>query len=243
MIIYPAIDLRGGKVVRLREGDPNQQTIFSDHPIDTAQRWINEGAEWVHVVNLDGAFNETNHNLTVLKSIARLPIAVQFGGGLRSLMDIEHAFECGAKRVVLGTVAIKEPLIVVEAVRRFGSEAICVGLDARDGFITTHGWTETETITPLELGLRMAEVGIRHALFTDVSRDGILSGANVPATIELAQQSGLQVIASGGVASLAELKTLMESEVVAGAVIGMALYTHQLTLREAIQLTQQGLTK
>ena len=243
MIIYTAIVLRGGKVVRLREGDPNQQTIFSDHPVETAQRWIEEGAEWVHVVNLDGAFNQANHNLAVLKSIASLSVAVQFGGGLRSMMDIEHAFECGATRVVLGTVAIKEPQIVWEAVRRFGGEAICVGLDARDGFITTHGWTETATITPLELGLRMAEAGVQHALFTDVSRDGILSGANVPATIELAQKSGLQVIASGGVASLTELATLVKSEVVAGAVIGMALYTQQFTLSEAIQLTQQGLTK
>ncbi|MFZ4826095.1 MAG: 1-(5-phosphoribosyl)-5-[(5-phosphoribosylamino)methylideneamino]imidazole-4-carboxamide isomerase [Phototrophicaceae bacterium] len=243
MIIYPAIDLRGGKVVRLREGDPNQQTIFSEQPLETAQRWIADGAKWIHVVNLDGAFNQANHNLNVLEAIARLSVSVQFGGGLRSLADIEHAFERGAQRVVLGTVALKEPHIVYEAIRHFGSEAICVGLDARDGFITTHGWTETATITPTALGLRMAEMGVRHALFTDVSRDGALSGSNVQATIELAEQTHLQVIASGGVATLDELMLLAKSGVVAGAVIGMALYTNQFTLQEAIQLTERGYPK
>jgi len=243
MIIFPAIDLRGGKVVRLREGDPNQQTIFSEQPLETAQRWIEQGAQWIHVVNLDGAFNQANHNLSVLEEVARLSVSIQFGGGLRSLMDIERAFECGAQRVVLGTVALKEPHIVHEAIHRFGADAICVGLDARNGFITTHGWTETATITPVELGLRMAGIGVRHALFTDVSRDGALSGSNIQATIELAQQTTLQVIASGGVATLDELTLLSKSGVVAGAVIGMALYTEQFTLQEAIQITQQGYEK
>jgi phosphoribosylformimino-5-aminoimidazole carboxamide ribotide isomerase len=234
MIIYPAIDLHGGQVVRLREGDPERQTIFSHHPVEMAQRWIDEGAEWLHIVNLDGAFAKANDNADILKEISSLGVPVQFGGGLRSMDDMTQALKQGASRIVLGTVAIENPALVREALAQFGADKICVALDARDGFVTTHGWTNASDQTPVSLGRSMAEAGVLHALYTDVNRDGGLIGSNVNGTISLARNTGLQVIASGGVTKMTEIAQLAHSGVVAGAVIGMALYTGELTLKEAL---------
>lgn len=234
MIIYPAIDLRSGKVVRLKEGDPNRQTVFSDNPVVTAEQWLAAGAQWIHMVNLDGAFADANDNGPILEQVAQLGKPVQFGGGLRTLADIQRAFDQGARRVVLGTIAIKDPNVVRQAVERWGSDAICVALDARDGKITTHGWQQVADVTPAELGKAMAKIGVRHALFTDVSRDGGLSGVNIDATINLGRETGLQVIASGGVSSITEIEQLRASQVVAGAVIGMALYEGKISLPDAL---------
>ncbi len=234
MIIYPAIDLHGGKVVRLKEGDPSQQTVFSDDPVLTARQWLAAGAHWIHMVNLDGAFSAANNNGKILEQVAQLDLRVQFGGGLRSLSDIQQAFDHGASRVVLGTIAINDPAIVAKAVARWGSDNICVALDARDGKITTHGWQQVANVTPAELGKAMVEVGIQHALFTDVSRDGGLTGVNVEATIDLGHTTGLKVIASGGLSSIAEIQQLQTSRVVAGAVIGMALYEGKISLTDAL---------
>lgn len=236
MIVYPAIDLRGGKVVRLREGDPDRQTVFSDDPLTVARRWLDAGAGWIHMVNLDGAFAAANDNSTILTHAAALGGRIQFGGGLRSLTDIETAFDHGANRVVLGTIALTQPDIVVQAAQRWGADAVCVALDARDGYIATHGWQEKSSITAIELGQQMYDSGVRHALFTDVSRDGKLSGVNVEATAELARVTGLQVIASGGVRSLDDIRQLAHIPEIAGVVIGMALYTGQFTLEEALAL-------
>ena len=235
MIIYPAIDLRGGKVVRLKEGDPNQQTTFSDDPVAVAKQWMAAGADWIHMVNLDGAFANANDNGAILEAVSKLNVKVEFGGGLRSMADIERAIDAGVSRVVLGTVAVKEPDIVREAVAKFGAEAVCVALDARDGLVTTHGWTEKSAMTPVELGNTMAEAGVRHALFTDVSRDGKLSGVNAEATIALGRETGLDVIASGGVTTIDEIEQLRDSGYVAGAVIGMALYEGKLKLVDALE--------
>lgn len=234
MIIYPAIDLRGGQVVRLKEGRADQQTIFSSDPVATAQRWIDDGAAWLHVVNLDGAFDAASDNLAVMSRIAALGVPVQFGGGMRTLDNVARALDAGASRVVIGTAAVQNPPLVAEAVARFGAEAISVGLDARDGKVTTHGWQTASDVTPTALGLEMAKVGVRHALFTDVSRDGLLSGSNVDETIALGRATGLQVIASGGVTTTAEITQLARSGAVAGVIIGMALYTGALTLRDAL---------
>ena len=239
MIIYPAIDLRDGKVVRLREGDPNRQTTFSDDPIATAQHWLNEGAIWLHLVNLDGAFAEANDNSQILEAIAKFDVNIQFGGGLRDLSAIEQALNSGADRVIIGTLAIKEPEIVEQAVELFGADAICVALDARDGKITTHGWQEVTEQTPIEFGQRMVEMGVQHALFTDVQRDGGLSGVNVEASVNLSKATGLQVIASGGISSLDDIRELSSSGQVAGAVTGMALYEKKFSLQEAIELANQ----
>jgi len=236
MIIYPAIDLRGGHVVRLKEGDPNRQTTFSHDPITTARTWLERGATWLHIVNLDGAFAQANNNGHILEQIARLDAKVQFGGGLRSIADIEQAIEQGATRVVLGTIAIEQPEIIPQVIERWGSEAICVALDARNGKITTHGWQKITALTPAQFGKQLAESGLKHALYTDVSRDGALTGVNVEATIALAHESGLQVIASGGVSSLDDIRQLAQSRAVAGVIIGMALYEKQLTLEEALAI-------
>ena len=238
MIIYPAIDLRGGKVVRLKEGDPNQQKVFSDDPVATAQQWIGQGATWIHIVNLDGAFASTNDNARILEAVAKFEVKVQFGGGLRAITDIERAIEQGASRVILGTVAIENPALVETAVKRWGSEKICVGLDARDGKVATQGWQHKTNMTPLELGKQMVEYGVAHALYTDVNRDGQLQGVNVEATAMLARETGMRVIASGGVSSLEDIKQLRATGVIAGAVIGMALYEGRFELADALVLAE-----
>jgi len=235
VIIYPSIDLRGGKVVRLREGDPNRQTVFSDDPLATAHEWIDSGAKWIHMVNLDGAFASANNNGAILEAVAKLSAKVQFAGGLRTLDDIALTFERGATRVVLGTIAVQQPEIVVQAIERWGAEKISVALDARDGKVTTHGWQESTQMTPIEFGNQMRGRGVIHALYTDVNRDGGLAGSNVAGTIALGRETGLQVIASGGVSTLEEIREYAASGAVAGAVIGMALYEKRLSLREALE--------
>ncbi|MDX2139625.1 MAG: 1-(5-phosphoribosyl)-5-[(5-phosphoribosylamino)methylideneamino]imidazole-4-carboxamide isomerase [Chloroflexota bacterium] len=236
MIIYPAIDLRGGKVVRLREGDPKRQTIYSEDPLSTARFWQVRGATWLHMVNLDGALTEANDNSGILAQIAELEVKVQFGGGLRTASDIAAAFARGASRVVLGTAAVQNPTLVEAAIGRYGAEAVCVALDARNGFVTTHGWMQTTDLTAVELGRQMAAIGVRHVLFTDVAKDGGLEGVNRDATIALAQATGLSVIASGGVSSLDDVRALKDSGTVAGAVIGMALYEGKFDLRDALAI-------
>ena len=234
MIIYPAIDLRGGKVVRLREGDPRRQTVFSDDPIATAQSWIDQGATWIHMVNLDGALESQGDNLGILESAAKLEVKLQYTGGLRDMTAIARALDCGASRIVIGTLAVREPAAVEQAVRQFGESAICVALDAKDGKVVTHGWTESSAHSPTDLGARLYGYGARHALYTDVKRDGGLSGVNVDETVALARETGLRVIASGGVSRLGDIKRLARTGAVAGAVIGMALYQRRFTLADAL---------
>lgn len=240
MIIYPAIDLRGGKVVRLREGDPKRQTIYSSNPVDTALSWIDQGAEWIHMVNLDGAFDTANQNLRILESVARLDVKLQFAGGVRDKNAMRTALDCGASRLMIGTLAVQNPDALIDAVQQFGSDKIGVALDARDGMITTHGWTEQSARTPLELGSWFRGKGVEHALYTDVTRDGMLSGANIEGTIALALETGLQVIASGGVRDLQEIGHLEKSKVVAGVVVGMALYQKKFSLADALLTVKEG---
>ncbi len=238
MIIYPAIDLRGGKVVRLKEGDPNRQKVFSEDPIATAQQWLEQGAKWIHIVNLDGTFATFNDNARILEAVAKFDVKVQFGGGLRTITDIERAIEQGASRVIIGTAAIEQPELVSEVIERWGSERVAVGLDARDGKVATHGWQNKTNLTPLELGKQMVERGVTHALYTDVNRDGLLQGVNVESTAMLAQETGMQVIASGGVGSLDDIKRLKATGVVAGAVTGMALYEGRFRLADALKVAE-----
>jgi phosphoribosylformimino-5-aminoimidazole carboxamide ribotide isomerase len=234
MIVYPAIDIRGGKVVRLKLGDPAKQTVFGEDPLAMAAHWQSQGARWLHVVNLDGALEAANSPLDTIRAMADRGIAVQLGGGIRSRAAVAAALSAGAARVVIGTAAVENPQLVESCIAEFGSEAICIALDARNGHIATRGWTEVSEQTPTAFGKRLAAIGVRHALFTDVSRDGMLSGSAVESTIGLARDTGLTVIASGGVQSVAEIRTLAASGVVGGAVIGMALYTGIVTLPDAL---------
>lgn len=242
MIIYPAIDLRGGRCVRLRQGDEATETVFAADPVEAARRWEAEGAEWLHVVNLDGALGRSGaENLRALERIlAAVKLAVQFGGGLRSLEDIERLLELGVARVILGTVAVREPQMVAEALARYGPERVSVGIDAREGRVAIHGWVDTADMDALELAERMRELGVTRVVYTDVGRDGMLSGVNVEATARLARHSGLRVIASGGVASVEDIRLLRshEAEGIEGVIIGMALYRGAVRLEEALQIAR-----
>ena len=240
MIIYPAIDLRAGKVVRLREGDPAQQIVFSDDPVATAQSWIDQGAEWIHMVNLDGAFNSANDNLRILELVTKLPVKVQFAGGVRDLSAIEDARAAGATRLVLGTLVVRNPDLAVQALMTYGPEFIGVGLDSKNGRVATHGWTEVSEYTPIGLGKWLRTKGAVHALYTDVSRDGSLGGPDIAGTVALARATGLKVIASGGVRALADLRQLAENKDVAGAIIGMALYQGRFTLDAALEAARSS---
>ena len=249
MIIYPAIDLRQGQVVRLRQGDPAQQTVYDADPAAVARRWTEQGAEWLHVVNLDGALSAgspdgalagtsvTNlQRLAEIRAVTSLPI--QFGGGVRSLVDIDRALMLGATRVVLGTVAVHKPALVGEAIARFGASRIVVGIDARDGLVATEGWQRASTLDALTVARRVCQQGVTRVVYTDIARDGTQMGLNVAATASLARASGLQVIASGGVAGLADIREMVQfaAEGIEGVIVGQALYTGALDLREAIRI-------
>jgi phosphoribosylformimino-5-aminoimidazole carboxamide ribotide isomerase len=241
MDIFPAIDLRQGRVVRLRHGDPNQQTVFSDDPTAVARQWANDGAKWLHVVNLDGALDgvatAVQANLNALAEIVAVGPPVQFGGGLRSLTDIEKALELGVTRVVLGTMAIERPDILQTALAQFGPERIVVGLDARDGRVAIRGWQEESGLEVTAVGQQMREMGLTTALHTDIGRDGDLRGVNGPASSDLAQAAGLQVIASGGVANLADVRALLPLPGICGVIVGRALYEGRVTVGELLAVS------
>ena len=236
MIIYPAIDLRGGKVVRLKEGDPARMTAYSDDPAEMARKWLSMGAVWLHVVNLDGAFGESDDaNRSALEAVLKLGAQVQFGGGMRSLDAIEDAIALGVSRVVLGTIAIEQPKVVIAALKKFGPEKIAVGIDARDGLVAVRGWKSDSGILAKDLALQMRTVGLRTVIFTDIRRDGLGSGLNIPSTRELADVSGLDVIASGGVHTLDDVIAAREAKL-SGVIIGRALYDGTVDLEKALQV-------
>lgn len=222
--IYPAIDLRGGKVVRLKEGDPARMTAYSSNPAETARRWLEAGASWLHVVNLDGAFGESDDaNRRALEAILKLGAQVQFGGGMRARAAVERALELGVSRVVLGTIAVEEPDVVGNALKKFGAAKIAIGIDARDGLVRVRGWKDNSGVSATSLALQMRTLGLRTVIFTDVSRDGLGSGLNISSTRRLAEVSGLDVIASGGVHTLDDAIAAREANL-AGVIIGRALY-------------------
>jgi phosphoribosylformimino-5-aminoimidazole carboxamide ribotide isomerase len=245
VIVYPAIDLRQGWCVRLRQGRADQETVYDDDPAAVARRWVQQGAEWLHVVNLDGALGEGQAapglpvNLRRLAEVrAAVPTTlIQFGGGVRSLESVEAALALGASRVALGTAAVQRPELVGEAVRHFGPERIAVAIDARDGQVAIQGWQQTSEMEAAALGRAMRELGVVYAIYTDIARDGMLAGVNVAATAALARATGLKVIASGGVSSLVDLVQLKAyaKAGIEGVIIGQALYTGAISLAEAIQ--------
>jgi len=235
-VVYPAIDLRGGTVVRLQEGDLARMTAYSADPAEMAQRWSDAGANWLHVVNLDGAFGENDTaNRSALEAILKHDVQVQFGGGLRSLDAIVQALDLGVSRVVLGTIAVEQPDVVAEAVKKFGAEKIAVGIDARDGLVRVRGWKDGNGISATELALQMRTLGLRTVIFTDIRRDGLGSGLNISATRELAQGSGLNVIASGGVHTLDDVIAARDANL-SGVIIGRALYDGTVDLEKALQV-------
>lgn len=237
MIIYPAIDIKEGQVVRLRQGDPHQKTVYDSSPLTVAKRWQDQGAHVLHIVNLDGAFNQNTRLWSLVDEIAKLGLAIQLGGGLRTAEDVATALTSGVKRAVIGTAAVENPDLMSQLIAQHGAEAIVVALDARDGKVAIRGWQDKSDWSATDLGLEMAKRGVRHALYTDISRDGELGGVNIQATKDLADQTGLQVIASGGLRSIDDVKALLGSAV-AGVILGKALYEGMISLPEALQLAQ-----
>jgi phosphoribosylformimino-5-aminoimidazole carboxamide ribotide isomerase len=235
--IYPAIDLRHGRVVRLSQGDPDRETSYANQPLHVAQKWQQAGAQWLHVVNLDGAFGEQGvENIHALADITTTGLRVQFGGGLRSMETLRRALDLGVERVVLGTVAVHNPAFVVEAVAEFGPDCITMGIDARDGVVQVRGWQEATQLKAVDLAKQWVDMGGTWLIFTDISRDGMGSGVNVSATAALANTTGLKVIASGGVGSLVDVKRVMEAGL-SGVIIGRALYEDGVNLAQALALS------
>lgn len=241
--VYPAIDLRAGKVVRLAQGDPGRQTIYGDDPAGAARRWLAAGACWLHVVNLDGALGDQQRSaqnqvaLGAILSAANESAAggsVQFGGGLRSLDDIEQSLSLGVTRAIVGTAAVESPDLVTEAVVRFGADRIGVGIDARDKRVRVRGWVREADVDPTALGRKLYGLGVRTVVYTNIARDGVGPGVDVAGTRRLAEATGLSVIASGGVASLDDVRRVRAAGL-AGVIIGRALYEGQIDLREALQ--------
>lgn len=240
-VLYPAIDLRAGAVVRLRRGDPRRQTVYSRDPAAVAEQWIRCGARWLHVVNLDGAFGEAApRNLLALRRILEVcrvspaPVAVQFGGGLRSLEMIETALSQGVSRAVLGTAAIESPELVARAVEKFGAGRIGVGIDVLENAVRIRGWAERARRSPLALAAALGRLGVRTIVYTNIARDGVGAGVDMDAAKNLARASGLEVIASGGTASLADVRAVRAAGL-AGLIIGRALYDGQIDFREALR--------
>ncbi|MED4037201.1 1-(5-phosphoribosyl)-5-[(5-phosphoribosylamino)methylideneamino]imidazole-4-carboxamide isomerase [Niallia taxi] len=234
--LYPAIDMRGGKCVRLLQGDYDKETVYGDSPFDMAKSFADQGAEWIHMVDLDGAKDGKRVNdLFVIEAATKLGVSVQIGGGIRTEEDIAHYLENGVTRVIIGSIAISNPDFAIEMIKKYGS-AIALGIDAKNGFVATHGWIETSETQAVDLGKRFADAGAENFIFTDIATDGMLSGPNVSAVRELAAVTKQNVIASGGVSSLADLAALKQyaADGVAGAIIGKALYEGRFTLREAL---------
>jgi phosphoribosylformimino-5-aminoimidazole carboxamide ribotide isomerase len=238
--IYPAIDLRAGRVVRLQEGDPARQRTYGDDPAEIARHWLEAGTRWLHVVNLDGAFEENDTaNQAALRAIldvaSEFDARVQFGGGIRSLSGIEDAVSLGVSHVVLGTIAIEQPQLIAEALKKFGAENIAIGIDARDGVVRVRGWRSDSGILATDLALQMRVLGVRTLVFTDISRDGLGSGLNISSTRALAEVSEVDVIASGGVQTLDDVKAARDANL-AGVIIGRALYEGTIDLNAALEL-------
>ncbi|WP_420631895.1 1-(5-phosphoribosyl)-5-[(5-phosphoribosylamino)methylideneamino]imidazole-4-carboxamide isomerase [Candidatus Leptofilum sp.] len=241
--IFPAIDLRNGRIVRLEQGDPDKETVFGTDPVKMAQRWIEAGATWLHIVNLDGAFDEAGAaNWEALPAICKLDAKVQFGGGIRSLDDIERALKAGAKRVILGTVAIEKPSLISKAIDKFGKNKILVGIDARNGRVKTRGWLKDTAVNPVGLGKDMFNRGVRTIVYTDIGRDGLMSGVNISATAQLSRATGLQVVASGGVATLEDIQRshAQAANGVVGVITGRAIYDGRIDLAEAIKIVRDA---
>jgi phosphoribosylformimino-5-aminoimidazole carboxamide ribotide isomerase len=242
MILFPAIDLKEGRCVRLVQGDMGRATIFNDDPVDQAQTFERQGFAWLHLVDLDGAFAGRPVNAEAVRGIlGQVTIPVQLGGGIRDMRTVEGWLSEGVARVIIGTAAVQDPDFVREAARLYPGR-IAVGIDAKDGRVAVHGWAETSTLTAEELGRRFEDVGVAALIYTDIARDGILKGLNIPMTLALAQAVTIPVIASGGLAALADVQRLLEPDcaALAGAITGRALYDGRIDPAEALQLIAEA---
>ncbi len=234
MQLYPAIDIKGGQCVRLTQGMFDQVKVYSDTPADVAKLWVEKGASYLHLVDLDGALAGSSVNEAVIKSIiGAVSVPVQIGGGIRSLEAVDYMLNLGVARVIIGTKAVQNPEFIREVTAKFGPEHIVVGVDAKDGFVAIEGWEKVSAISAVDLCRQMQEYGVKHIVYTDIARDGMLSGPNVMMTKKLTVETGMDIIASGGVSSMEDLCQLYE-EGIKGAIIGKALYEKRIDLEEAV---------
>ncbi|MFS0636575.1 1-(5-phosphoribosyl)-5-[(5-phosphoribosylamino)methylideneamino]imidazole-4-carboxamide isomerase [Mesobacillus foraminis] len=239
--IYPAIDMRGGKCVRLLQGDYDKETVYGDSPFEMAKTFAEAGADWIHMVDLDGARDGRRVNDTyVIQAAGDLKAKVQIGGGIRSEEDIAHYLENGISRVIIGSIAVSNPEFAEKMVRKYPGQ-IAIGIDAKNGYVATHGWLSTSEVRAVELGKRFADAGAETFIFTDIATDGMLSGPNVEAIQQMAEETGKSVIASGGVSRLEDLSALQKllSSGVSGAIVGKALYEGRFTVSEALKAVSE----
>jgi phosphoribosylformimino-5-aminoimidazole carboxamide ribotide isomerase len=227
-IVFPAIDLRNGCVVRLKEGDPNRQTSYANDPVAVARRWLDAGARWLHVVNLDAAFGEDDYaNWKAIKGIVKASreasVQVQLGGGLRSVQAVQKAFKIGICRVILGTMAVEHPEKLDQLLNQWKPDRVGVSIDARGGMVTMHGWQKTSAISALDLAQGLAGRGVQWLVFTDIARDGMQTGINLAATHQIAKKTSLEVIASGGVSGWEDIHSARKANL-SGIIVGKALY-------------------
>jgi phosphoribosylformimino-5-aminoimidazole carboxamide ribotide isomerase len=238
VILFPAIDLKDGRCVRLVQGDMGQATVFNDNPAEQALTFERQGFEYLHLVDLDGAFAGKPVNGDAVKAILEaIAIPVQLGGGIRDLRTIEAWLERGVKRVIIGTAAVRDPDLVREAARLYPGR-IAVGIDARDGLVAIEGWARTAQMSAIDLGRRFEDAGVAAIVYTDISRDGVMKGLNIAATLALAEATSIAVIASGGLASIADVEWLLQPDCarLTGAITGRALYDGRLDAAEALAL-------
>lgn len=237
MIIYPAIDVKDGKCVRLVQGRFDDVTVYSSHPWEMAKKFEQMGAEYLHVVDLDGARMGEPQNINIISDMAvKLGIPVQLGGGIRSIEMIEIILCKGIHRVILGTSAVKDPELVKKAIKAFGNN-LAVAIDAKDGMVAIEGWAKTSEFTAIGFAKKMEEYGAKTIIYTDISRDGMLNGPNLKAMEDMTKAVGIDVIASGGIRNLQDIKNLKELGV-SGAIVGKAIYTGDIDLKEAITVAK-----
>ncbi|MBQ5736049.1 MAG: 1-(5-phosphoribosyl)-5-[(5-phosphoribosylamino)methylideneamino]imidazole-4-carboxamide isomerase [Lachnospiraceae bacterium] len=239
MKLYPAIDIKNGQCVRLRQGKFDDVIIYSNNPVDIAKEWEACGASFIHLVDLDGALCGHAVNAEVIRKIAStVNIPVEVGGGIRNIKDIEDVLALGVSRVIIGTKAVENPNFIKEAVDKFGADKIVAGVDAKDGLVAIHGWEKVSNIKAVDLCMEMKKLGIKTIIYTDISKDGMLSGPNVYQTKLLSVQTGLDIIASGGVSGLKDLE-LVDEAGIHGAIIGKALYEKKIDLRQAVAMFER----
>lgn len=239
MIIYPAIDIKDGKCVRLLQGRFDNVTVYGDDPVQMASKWVSLGAEWLHIVDLDGARGEiSNNRKTVIEIVKKFSVSVQTGGGIRTMEDIERLIDAGVVRVILGTAAVKNPALVKEALQKY-PDRIAVGIDAKEGKVAIEGWERLSDYTAVDFAKKIEQLGCRVIIYTDINTDGTLAGPNLKAMKEMTDSVNMDVIASGGISSLEDLKNLKEIGV-AGVITGKAIYTGAIDLAEALKLQKTG---
>ncbi|TGB02307.1 1-(5-phosphoribosyl)-5-[(5-phosphoribosylamino)methylideneamino]imidazole-4-carboxamide isomerase [Halobacillus salinus] len=238
--IYPAIDMLGGKCVRLEQGDFEKETVYGENPFEVAKGFAEAGASWIHMVDLDGAKQGAKQNAEhVLRVAQELECQVQIGGGIRTEEDVRFYLDQGVDRVIIGSLAVRDPERTKSLLAKYG-EKIAIGLDARDGYVSTEGWLESSTVTAVDLGKELADAGASTFIYTDIAKDGMLEGPNVKEIVRLAEQTKVNVIASGGIQGLEDLHELKkyQTEHVIGSIVGKALYANRFTLKEALELEE-----